>query len=448
MNAARSLTATVVRPIIFFSALAMIAQLAGVVAEYWLNRQELAWHSVERESDALFEGVRRGAQKLDFKLPAALLGRYDATDGSYLARIRTGAGALLYTNCAGECPLQLLPSYASAPGFWMSRLDAGTPWKVGGGKTYRLGDESVTIEIAILQDRTGIFLTALLHDVIDHMALPMSLMLVVVLGASIVAIRRALRPIKAAADLAERLDPAASDAALPLAGTPHEIAVLIQAVNKSFWRVREVVQAQKIFTSAISHEVRTPIAIARLELEKITDPRARKVEQDLVSLNRLVEQLTTLARLESVNLAPLETIAPSAIAESVVDALAAVAYDSGRSIELVDSGGESFPGRPALVENALRNLVENAIRHTRPGSKITVKVGPGSQFRVNDNGREPKVPRSIGETKGAGLGLKIVRRIAETQGASFSFEETPDGSIATLSFEPISPRALALPKEH
>ncbi len=446
MKAARSLTATVIRPIVFFAALAMFAQLTGVVAEYWFNRQELARHAIEREADALFAGVRRDAQHLDFALPAALRGRYDATDGSYLARIRTGAGALLYTNCVGDCPSRLLPAYASAPDFWMSRLDPETPWKIGGGKTYRLGDAPVTVEIAILQDRTGVFLTALLREVVDHMALPMSLMLVVVLGASILAIRRALRPIKAAADLAEGLDPAASDAALPLAGAPREVAALIQAVNDSFGRVREMVQAQKIFTSAISHEVRTPLAIARLELEKIADPRARKVEEDLASLNRLVEQLTTLARLDAAHLAPLETIAPAAIAESVVGALAPVAYDSGRSIELIDSGGETFPGRPALVENALRNLVENAIRHTRPGARIVVEVGPGRRFRVRDDGRAPKAARRGGETKEAGLGLKIVRRIAETHGGAFSFGEMPDGqgSIADLSFEAASPGAREL----
>lgn len=448
MKAARSLASTVIRPVIFFSALAMIAQLTGVVAEYWLDRQELARHAIEREADALFKGVRRGTQSFDFELPASLRGRYGATDKSYLARIRTGAGALLYANCVGECPLRLLPSQASPPDFWMSRLDTGTPWQVGGGKTYRSGDESVMIEVAILQDRTGVFLMALLHEAIDHMALPMSVMLVVVLGASTVSIRRALQPIKAAAALAEQLDPAASGASLPIAGMPREIAALIQAVNASYWRVREVVQAQKIFTSAISHEVRTPIAVARLELEKIADPRARKVEQDLESLNRLVEQLTTLARLESANLSPVETISPAVIAENVIGALAPVAYDSGRSIELVDRGGGSFPGRPALVENALRNLVENAIRHTGEGSEIVVEVGPGPQFRVRDNGRNQPAASRAGATKGAGLGLKIVRRIAETQGGKFSFERSPEGrgSIATLSFEALSSGAPAFPE--
>lgn len=433
----RSLTSIVVRPIVLFSAVAMIAQLVGVIAEYWLNQQELARHSIQKEADALYTGFRRHDDKLVYEFPLTLRGRYDSSDGSYLARIRTDGGEILYSNCGGDCDPALLPLYSSPPDFWMNRLDPEVPWNVAGGKSFRVKDQRIIVEIAILRDRAGVFLMVLAREVVDHMALPMSLMLVVVLGASIVSIRKALRPIQAAANLAERLNPVAPNAVLPIAGMPREIASLIQAVNMSLGRVRDVIQAQKVFTSAISHEVRTPIAIARLELEKIDDPRARKVEKDLDALNRLVEQLTTLARLESADLAPVETIVPLAIAENVVGALAPLAYESGRTIELADRGGKPFRGRPALVENALRNLVENAIRHTKTGVAITVEVGPGPLFCVHDDGRGGAPVACDQNSKGAGLGLKIVQRIAETHGGSFSFERTPGarGTRATLSFE-------------
>lgn len=443
-NAAPSLVAIVVRPIVLFSAVAMLAQLVGVVAEYWLDEQQLERHAIQSEADALYGGVWRRDHKIGFELPEKLRGRYGSSDGSYFARVRTTGGALLFSNCVGDCDPRVLPLYALPPAFWMSRLEPAKPWSVAGGKSFSEPEGPIIVEVAIVRDRSGVFLAVLAHEVADHMALPMSLMLVVVLGASILSIRRVLRPIKAAADLAARLNPVASDAHLPIAGMPREIGALTQAVNASFARVREIVQAQKIFTSAISHEVRTPIAIARLELEKIADPRARKVEQDLDSLNRLVEQLTTLARLESADLAPIELIEPLTIAESVVTALAPVVYDSGRSIELVDKGAKAFRGRPALIENALRNLVENAVRHTRTSAAIVVEVGPDSIFCVRDGGRgidavKPTPP----DLRGAGLGLKIVRRIAEIHGGAFAFEETPGGagSTAMLGFQEQSGRA-------
>ena len=145
-------------------------------------------------------------------------------------------------------------------------------------------------------------------------------------------------------------------------------------------------RSQKLLTSAISHEVRTPLAIARLELEKIADPRARKVEQDLEALNRLVEQLTTLARLEGAGLAEAATIQPAELAEQVVSALAPLVYASGKTIEFIDKDPTPFKGHPALVENALRNLVENAIRHTGAGANISVEAGPGPAFSVCDDG--------------------------------------------------------------
>lgn len=436
MKVNRSLTATVIRPILLFSALAMSAQLIGVVAEYLLTRQELARHVVEKDADALFAGVRKAAGKLEFQPTPALHGRYGLTDKNYLTRLRTTAGALIYTNCPDECPLAALPSYTPAPDFWMTDPDSRAGWRVYGGKAFRLGDATVIVDIAILEDRAGVFLSALLHEVVDHMALPMTLMLVVVVGASYVSIRRALAPVEAAADLAGQLDPSSPNASLPIDETPREIAALIRAVNANFRRAHELLQAQKIFTSAISHEFRTPIAIARLELEKIADPRARRVEEDLEALTRLVEQLTTLARLETVDLEPPGIISPIDVAEAVVSALAPMAIDTGRSIELIDKGGESFFGRCGLVENALRNLIENAIRHTAPGARITVEVGPGPLFRVRDVATERKAARGKAESHSGGLGLKIVGRIAETQGGSFSFEPASDGcgSVATLSF--------------
>jgi hypothetical protein len=176
--------------------------------------------------------------------------------------------------------------------------------------------------------------------------------------------------------------------------------------------------------------VRTPLAIAHLELEKIADPRARKVESDLETLNQLVEQLTTLARLEGADLISMQSIDLRHMAEDVVSAMAPLVYASGKTIEFVDNGASEFRGHPTLIENALRNLVDNAIRHTGARAHIRVEVGPGAVFCVCDNGMNSgrEQPNAIlPSSRRIGLGLKIVNRIAEIHGGRLMVDKLTTG---------------------
>jgi signal transduction histidine kinase len=299
----------------------------------------------------------------------------------------------------------------------------------------------VTIDVAILGDHDGVIYRVLGDEIKDHMALPMSLMLVVVLGATSLSIVQSLRPVRLSADLAVKLDPLAPSARLPVDGMPREIADFAKAVNMALERVFALMQSQRVMTSAISHEVRTPLAMARLELEKIADPRARKVEEDLEALNRLVEQLTTLARLEGAGASSPETIDPVESARQVVAALAPLVYETGRTIAFEDQGASPFRGHRALIENALRNLIDNAIRHTGEGAAIRVAAGPGASFSVSDDGGAKA--KAAGATRNGldrpGLGLKIDSRIAELQGGRFEMTiSPPDGALARLTLPPLA----------
>jgi signal transduction histidine kinase len=435
------LSAIVIRRIMLFSAVAMVAQFVGVVAEYWLDKQQTAQQAVERETNGLFKGFSRVSQEPGFELPSELVRQYGKNDGDYLARVRLKNGNILFKNCSGECDHFFLPLNQPTPEFWISWINLQKPLSVGGGRSFESGPDQIIVEVAILEDRQGVLFKVLAHEVLDHMVLPMSLILIFVLGATSLSINRALRPVKHAAELASALNPLDPHSRLQTVGMPREIARFTNAINKAFDAVRDVVSAQKDFTSAISHEVRTPLAIARLELEKISDPRARKVETDLGDLNHLVEQLTTLARLEGVSALPQEPVDLLAIAEAVVANIAPIVYNSGKTIELVNEGSETIPGYPALIENAIRNLIENAIHHSSPGSTITVVVGPGSGFSVRDHSDQissPQPPASVlPRHQQQGLGLKIVQRIAEIHQAEFEFCKQPNvDAMAHFKFVP------------
>jgi signal transduction histidine kinase len=432
---APTLSAIVVRRIVFFSAVAMLVQFVAVVARYWLDDQELGHLVVEHESHALAAGITHDASgDFAFALPDSLRSRYGQDARGYFARIRTGSDKVLFSNCNADCGERFLPLNLDPPDFWMKQLAPGKPLEVAGGAVVDNKTEPVFVEVAVIGDKESVLTAVLARETVDHMIAPMCLIFVVVLGATTLSIMQALGPVTRVANLVSDLNPLALGARLPTRSMPLEIAQLTTAINSAFFKMRELVHAQKVFTSAISHEVKTPLAVARLELEKIADPRARKVEQDLEALNRLVEQLTTLARLEGADLAPPEPVQPGDVAEGVVSALAPLVFAAGKTIALIDKGGTSFHGYPTLVENALRNLVENAIRHTGAETQITVEVGPGAAFLVCGDETNANTaaasPVSAEVSHGLGLGLKIVRRIAKIHGGWFELIDTPSGAMA------------------
>jgi signal transduction histidine kinase len=432
-----SLVALIVRRIAFFAALAMLAQLAGVFAEYWNNDKLLGHFAIEMETEAIAEGVEVRDGRLVFILPPGLRARYDDPARGYFLQVRT-ASTILFSNCDLACQTYFPPRDPKSLDFWIRQIRPGKPLHVVGGRVVTEAPEPVIVEIAIIGDRDGVLTHVIAHQVRDHMLLPMSLMLVLVLGATIVSIVQTLRPVAAAARQVSLLDPRMEPNRLPTAGMPREIARFTQAVNAAFDHVAELMRSQRLLTSAISHEVRTPLAVARLQLESIADPGARKVERDLESLNHLVEQLTDLARVEGAAITAMDDIDPAVVAEHVVSDLAELVFSSGKTIAFEDRGARRFPGHRALVENALRNLVENAARHAPAGAAIQVEAGPGAVLAVADDGGPIQKTRPVaGVSGGQGLGLKIVARIADIHDARFEWTRVPGAGVtARMDFTP------------
>lgn len=443
MTAAPSLIALAVRRIVVFSALAMLAQLIGVFVEYWSDTQNLGRLAIERETAALAPGVTLREGRLAYQLPDERRARYGPGSAAYFMRVLDPSGAILFSNCAAACESYFPTRETRQLDFWMMVIRPGKPLSISGGRSLSDAADAPTIDVAIVGDPDGVIYAVLANEIQDHMALPMSLMLVVVLGATSLSIAQALRPVRESAARAARLDPLAPAARLPVDGMPREIADYARAVNGALERIFALMRSQRVMTSAISHEVRTPLAMARLELEKIADPRARKVEGDLEALNHLVEQLTTLARLEGAGLAPPELIDPVALGEHVVAEMAPLAFQSGRGIAFDAAAPGPIRGHRALIENALRNLIDNAIRHGAEGATILVAAGPGPSFTVANEiaASSPCSPLS-GAVDRPGLGLKIIARIAEIHGGGFDFTLSPtEGAVARLVLPAAAPAA-------
>jgi len=283
--------------------------------------------------------------------------------------------------------------------------------------------------------RTGLIRTILVH------ALGQQLLLLL-LGAALVwfGVTRGLAPLReVSAEVARRT---ASDLApLPPHHGPEELSPLIDAVDQLMTKVRDAIDLQRRFIADASHQLRTPLAVLRTEAESALreeDPAAMRhalahLRDHSQATSRLASQLLSLARAEpAADLAGnAEMVGLSALVRETCATLVPEALGRGADLGFEDGGHALVRANPVLIRELLANLVDNALRYA-PAATITVGVAAdpsGAILSVEDDG--PGIPaeersrvfdrfyRVRGTPgNGAGLGLAIVREIAQRYGGS------------------------------
>jgi len=265
------------------------------------------------------------------------------------------------------------------------------------------------------------------------------------LAIDIVIFRRALRPLLNASELAEKINPRRTDIRLPIEQMPKEILPLVQAVNQALDRLEAGFRVQREFTADAAHELRTPLTILRSRVDTLADRGTSKaLHKDIEGMARIVNQLLDIAELETLSIDPLEKADLHAICAEVAEFAAPLALAQGKNIALSESDAAVWVnGNPEMLSRAIRNLVENAINYSPPGTTVEIVVEDSGMVRVLDEG--PGIMEDERElifqrfwrrdrrrTEGAGLGLSIVQRIADTHAATISVENRPTGG-ATFS---------------
>ena len=461
-QANRSLIGIVAWRIVIFAMLALVLEFVIVIIEYWSNDEDLAGFIITEETEQLASGIVATNDRLSFVMSPSLVERYtmrdDEGEGGIFVRVRTAAGAVLYSNCEEMCQRHFLPIEVNPPDLWQREIAPGKPLSVAGGRSFTVAGHEVFVELAVLRDPHNFVVGVLLHELRDHLIIPMPLMFGLVAGATILSVGAALKPVVAAAREADQIDPRAALQPLPTDGMPREVATLAQAVNRLLERVADLIQSQKIFSTSIAHEIRTPVAVVRMELERIADPRARKAEKDLDALTHMLEQLTSLAKLDVVDASAFRTLDLETIAGDSVAALAPYVFESGRTLEFVaDPQTKPIRGVPALIENTISNLVGNAVKHTPKGTHITVRAAAPAVLEVTDTGpgfsQAPAQVLERGRIKSSdalGVGLRIVERIAELHQAQLVVDsERGKGTCVRIAFpeeelaQPAEDRAAA-----
>ena len=262
---------------------------------------------------------------------------------------------------------------------------------------------------------------------------------------------RSLAPLD---QLAEAVGSRTPSALEPLgeAGAPEEALPLLRSLNDLLGRLRAALGAQRAFVADAAHELRTPLAALKLQVQLVE--RAGTVQDRNAALadlraglersTHVVEQLLTLARAEPEAAAALAG-APVLLADVVREGIAdhaLLAETKGVDLGATQAAEDAIvAGDAAALRTLLANLVENAIRYTPAGGRIDVDAGvtDGQPYlQVADNGpgiAEPDRKRVFDRFyrresgSGSGLGLAIVKAIAERHGATVSLRDTPGGGL-------------------
>ncbi len=265
-----------------------------------------------------------------------------------------------------------------------------------------------------------------------------------------------LRPISAIADelnlrSAQELAPVAEQK------LPREIVPFVVALNRLFLRVAETFRREREFTDNAAHELRTPLAAMKTQTQVLAKkagdmPGCKEGLENLqASIDRagqLVEQLLSFARLQNQSTPP-ESVALSDLAEEVLRDIHVYAERRGQTLEAEIEQGVELQGYADALSVMLRNLVDNAIKYTPEGGMIAValaKTEEGTVLTVTDSGpgiatenkdkvfeRFYRVNKSAG--LGSGLGLSIVRWVADMHHATVTLEDAkPHGLTVKVVF--------------
>ncbi len=422
--------------------------LVGVVGGWFVYRNALG------QADAFFDyELRQTAlllsdQPVEYQLGPPLAASDAAFD--FVVQVWTIDGVRLYLSQ----PHSVLPGITTL-GFSSVTTSEGR-WRVFGAST-----PTKVVQVAqpmrVRQEQAAVLALRTLK--------PFALLLPVLAILIWIAVGHALEPLKGLTLLVKsrRVNELES---LPDQQLPDEVRPLVSALNDLLGRLGAALERERAFMADAAHELRTPLtalhlqmgALARANTDTERIEATEKLSAGVQRAIRLVEQLLSLSRQES-RAEPARTqVHLDNLAREVVTELVPVSDAKRIDLGISESHPARILGDSDALHTLLRNLVDNAVRYTPTGGRVDVAVEqtdaaePRALLRVVDTG--PGIPpedrarvfdrfyrRPGTSPPGSGLGMAIVRAIADTHAATVTLDTGPDGAglAVTVSFPAIPP---------
>lgn len=390
-------------------------------------------HTLRNEARIIGKFLSHLPDDKPIELPPEILEAFPEGKGKYA--IVDGSGRLLTGSPGLAAPLN--PINDAKLDYFILEPREGPPY-YGISLASEVHGDPVWVQVAFVA--SNIVFDSVLQEFLTDIAWIWIPFVICLLGVNLLVARIGLRPLRRAANDAATIGADNFSVRLSEDGLPSEVRTLVTAVNRALDRLEVEFGAQKAFVADAAHELRTPVAVLKAHVGILPQfPGNGALREEVGALERLVNQLLDSARLDSLSVGPKDTADLDAVAKEVAAYLAPLAIQHNRSIEVIS------PGRPVLIRGApdflfraLRNLVENAIKHTPRNTTVTIVVDDPPGVRVIDQG--PGVPHCEREAifqrfwqgrrdrgGGAGLGMDIVARTVIAHGGTITVADAPEG---------------------
>jgi len=401
---------------------------------------------------ALVEDTSTG--RLQLNLPPGLARQYAESPQSARYAVLSETGDIFVASKGVSTPLDpILPGDSDQPVYFRFTDPVTGQVLIGVSICVEVLGRTVVIQAAQGMSHNDVLADGLFDELADEAGWAILTVFALVLGILYWTVQRTLIPLQRASHEAALVGPDAPDARVSTDDLPGELRSLVSAINRGVDRLQRAYAMQKEFTDNAAHELRTPIAVLRAHLDTLPKDRTvATLSRQVGVLERIVDQLLRLARLEGERIATQENADLVAVARSVAEMMAPQAVQRGVDLSLEAQDRLPVHGRPALLEMACRNLVENAIKAAGKGGcvRLSVLSDPTPCLLVEDSG--PGVPEAEHKgifarfarsdrvaSEGAGLGLSIVARIAELHGATVRIDRAALGGASFRMAFPESP---------